>query len=79
MDKPEAYPTGAFQPPNSLSSRSATASAISSLHGAATICTPIGRPLGPTPQRTTAAGHPATFYAMVWLKPWKFSSRVDVP
>src|ERR1035438_6425969 len=57
------------QPPNSRSRRRATARAISSLQGAAAICTPMGRPVLETPQRTTAAGHPDMLCAMVWLKP----------
>jgi len=32
-----------------------------------------------SPHRTTAAGHPATLKAMVWLKPRKLSSRTDSP
>ena len=52
------YKCGACQPPNSASSRAATASAISSRHDLAITCTPSGRPSLDVPQRTTAAGHP---------------------
>ena len=38
--------------------KGAGASATSSRHGGATICTPIGRPSGVLPHRTTAAGQP---------------------
>lgn len=53
-----AYKCGACQPPNSASSRAATANAISSRHDLAITCTPSGRPSLDVPQRTTAAGHP---------------------
>src|ERR1017187_6711084 len=79
LHKAEPYAAGACQPPNSRSKRRATASAISSLQGATAICTPMGRPAAETPQRTTAAGHPDTLCAMVWLNPWKFWSRIDAP
>ena len=52
------YKCGACQPPNSASSRAATASAISSRHDLAITCTPSGRPSLDVPQRSTAAGHP---------------------
>src|ERR1039458_9347155 len=68
MHKAEPYATGACQPPHSRSRRRATARAISSLHGAAAICTPMGRPVAETPQRTTAAGHPDMLGAVVWRR-----------
>ena len=34
------------------------ANATSSRHGGATTCTPMGRPSGEVPQRTTAPGQP---------------------
>lgn len=55
---PLLYKCGASQPPNSASSRAATASATSSRHDLAMTCTPSGRPSLDVPQRTTAAGHP---------------------
>ncbi len=49
---------GGCQPPDAASTTAAAASARSSRHGRATSWTPIGRPSGDVPPRTTAAGQP---------------------
>ena len=43
----------------------ATANAMSSRQGPATTCTPIGRPSGETPARTTTHGQPLKLYGKV--------------
>ena len=49
---------GGLQPPRAVSIHLAAASAMSSRHGRATTCTPIGRPSGDVPARTTTQGYP---------------------
>ena len=56
---------GACQPPVASSITAARASATSSRHGCATIWTPIGKPSGDVPPRTTAAGRPLRLWAAV--------------
>ena len=46
--------------PGRVSSASAAASAMSSRHGCAATCTPIGSPSADVPQRTVAAGQPVS-------------------
>ena len=51
---------GGCHPPSSCSTNAATASTTSSRPGGPMICTPIGRPSGDAPPRTTAPGQPVT-------------------
>ena len=53
---------GRCQPPEAASTTAAAASATSSRHGCATSCTPIGRPSGDVPPRTTTAGQPVRLW-----------------
>jgi hypothetical protein len=52
-------------PPKISSNLRATPSTISSLQGAAAICTPIGKPVELVPHRTTAAGQPVKLCVIV--------------